>query len=156
MAERARSGKGRGKKASLNPDDSATSRDASKSDTESRRRLVNDVLETTGTFRSTLREQGCVCVALPPSFNPRLASQQGVFLLNGSEELTFEGSLLKMMGSSGHENWCRAFDIPADLLSEIEGRLFQMNIHEQSLFPDMAGLAGLIKQKIRLHFTSII
>jgi hypothetical protein len=85
-----------------------------------------------------------------------LASQQGIFLLNGSEGLPFESSLLTMMGPSGHEKWCRAFDIPESLLDEIEARLFQMNIHEQSLFPDMAGLAGLIKQKIRLHLTNII
>ena len=37
-------------------------------------------------------------------------------------------------------------------LDEIEERLFQMNIHEQALFPDMEGLAGLICQKLRLHW----
>ena len=47
----------------------------------------------------------------------------------------------------------QAFDIPVVLLPEIETRLFQMNIHEQSLFPDITGLAGLIKQRIRLHFS---
>ena len=93
---------------------------------------------------------------MPPSSNPRLASQQGLFLFNGAEHLVFEQSLVKMMGSSGHEKWCRAIDIPIGLLAEIETRLFQMNIHEQSLFPDVAGLAGLIKQGIRLHWSTIV
>ncbi len=35
--------------------------------------------------------------------------------------------------------WRRTFDIPVDLLPEIEERLFQMNVHEQSLFPDLEG-----------------
>lgn len=48
--------------------------------------------------------------------------------------------------------WCKTFDIPVHLIPEIEGRLFQMNIHEQSLFPDLEGLAGMIRQKIRLHW----
>jgi hypothetical protein len=59
-------------------------------------------------------------------------------------------SLSKMMEPCS--GWAKTFDIPIDLISEIEGRLFQMNIHEQSLFPDMEGLAGLIRQKIRLHW----
>ena len=45
----------------------------------------------------------------------------------------------------------QTFDIDGSALPEIEQRLFQMNIHEQSLFPDMEGLAGLIRQSIRLH-----
>jgi len=41
----------------------------------------------------------------------------------------------------------------ADAIPEIEDRLFQLNIHEQSLFPDMEGLSGLIRQRVRLHWT---
>jgi hypothetical protein len=37
-------------------------------------------------------------------------------------------------------------------IPEIEGKLFQRNIHEQSLFPDMEGIAGLIRQKSRLNW----
>ena len=61
-----------------------------------------------------------------------------------------------MMGGAGHGRWCKAIDIPVGLLLDIEARLFQMNIHEQSLFPDIAGVAGLIKQKIRLHLSMIV
>jgi hypothetical protein len=53
--------------------------------------------------------------------------------------------------ASGHD-WYRVYDIDAGAASDIEQKLFQMNIHEQSLFPDMEGLAGLIRQKMRLHW----
>lgn len=156
LAERKRSGRKRGGRVSLNPDDFASGRDVMKTDADTRRLLAEDVLAAHGTFRSELARQGCVCVAMPPSSNARLASQQGLFLFNGAERLVFEKSLATMMGSAGHEKWCKAFDIPVDLLPEIETRLFQMNIHEQSLFPDITGLVGLIKQRIRLHLSSII
>lgn len=155
-AERERSNRTHGGRASLNPDDSASDRDVMKREAETRRRIAEDVLAPTGTFRSELGKQGCVCVAMPPSSNPRLASQQGLFLLNGAQGLVFQQSLVKMMGSTGHGKWCKAFDIPVGLLPEIETRLFQMNIHEQSLFPDIAGLAGFIKQRIRLHWSEIV
>jgi hypothetical protein len=91
-------------------------------------------------------------VTSPPTFNPRLASQQGVFLINCAEDLSFERSLFKMMEPC--VNWYKNFDIDAGAVSipAIHNRLFQMNIHEQSLFPDIEGLAGLIRQKIRLHW----
>jgi hypothetical protein len=38
------------------------------------------------------------------------------------------------------------------VLSGIEEKLFQMNIHEMSLFPDMQGLAGFLRQKLRLYW----
>jgi hypothetical protein len=48
--------------------------------------------------------------------------------------------------------WCKTLDINIGAAYDIEQRLFQMNIHEQSLFPDMQGLAGLIDQRLRLHW----
>jgi len=33
-------------------------------------------------------------------------------------------------------NWHKTFDIDAGAISEADKRLFQMNIYEQSLFPD--------------------
>jgi hypothetical protein len=94
--------------------------------------------------------KGSVCAVAPPEWNPRLASQQGVFLLNCAEKLIFEDSLRKMMGDQ--EGWLKTVDIEHAAASEIEERLFQMNIHEQALFPDLEGLAGLIRQKLRLHW----
>jgi hypothetical protein len=67
-----------------------------------------------------------------------------VFLFNCAQLLTFKESLFKMMQPCS--GWCRTFDIADSAISEIEQRLFQMNIHEQSMFPDMEGLAGLIRQ----------
>ncbi len=86
------------------------------------------------------------------SFNYRLAQQQGLFLVNLSEAGLSE-SLSTMMSSSRKE-WFKVFDIDARAIPEIERKLFQMNIHEQSLFPDLEGLAGFIGQKIRLHWTA--
>ena len=74
-----------------------------------------------------------------------------MFLFNGAEGLTFNQSLFRMMAN--HEGaWCHLFQIPESELSEIERRLFQMNIHDLALFPDLEGLAGFINQKIRLHW----
>ena len=139
------------KPASLHPDDFATVGDSVDFETQSLRKLIAESMLATGTYRTELERQGCVAVALPPAFNPRLASQQGVFLLNCAEDLSFDESLNKMMAPSSAE-WCKRFDIAIDAVLEIEKRLFQMNIHEQTLFPDMEGLAGFIRQKIRLHW----
>jgi hypothetical protein len=129
--------------------DFATDGDVIRDDME-RRKLILEALSASGTRRRVQKEQGCVCPTLPPEFNPRLASQQGLFLLNCAEELSFKESLDQMMG--GQAGWVRTLDIQSALAEELEDRLFQMNIHEQSLFPDMEGLADMIRQKARLHW----
>ena len=149
--ESEQAGKSVSKPASLNPDDFFTVGDSVDSETHSLRRLIRESMQAAGTFRANLEQQGCIAVALPPTFNHRLASQQGVFLANCVEELKFTESLNKMMAQSNTE-WCRLFDISVGAVPDIEKRLFQMNIHEQTLFPDMEGLAGFIRQKIRLHW----
>ncbi len=139
------------KTASLHPDDFATVGDSVEIGTQALREDINESMRATGTYRAKLKRQGCVAVASPPAFNPRLASQQGVFLVNCAEDLSFGESLTKMMAPSSAE-WCKRFDIAIAAVLEIEQRLFQMNIHEQTLFPDMEGLAGFVRQKIRLHW----
>ena len=47
--------------------------------------------------------------------------------------------------------WYKRFRVPAAQLTKIEGKLFQYNIHDLSLFPDTEGLAGFVKQKLRLQ-----
>jgi hypothetical protein len=150
-ADEERRGVKRSHKVSLLSEDALTDRDVLISESAAMQQRNREVLTATGTFRSKLNKQGCVSVAFPPSFNPRLGSQQGLFLLNGAEELIFTDSLARMMKDD--HDWCKAFDIPVAVLPDIETRLFQMNIHELSLFPDMNGLAGLVNQKIRLHWT---
>ena len=92
---------------------------------------------------------------MQPPFNQRLASQRGVFLLNCAELRMLTKSLEVMMAPSD-EPWLRVFDISTRTIKDIEDieeRQFQLNIHKQSLFPDMAGLAGfIIKQKARLQW----
>lgn len=112
---------------------------------------VRRILSATGTLRAELLKLGCVSMALPSTLNPRLSNQQGLFLFNGAEDRLFADSLKAMMANE-KTNWYQAFDIPASLRSEIESRLYQMNIQEQSLFPDLEGLSGLIKQRIRMHW----
>ncbi|HBL27340.1 MAG TPA: hypothetical protein DD490_10950 [Acidobacteria bacterium] len=147
--------------ASPDPDDFQTQRDAVVAEAKNWGEIIEKALVGTGKFRGELNRQGCVFAALPAAANPRLVSQQGVFLFNCAEDLDFQASLTKMM--KGREArpgslrpavpaWCKTFDISVELIPEIEKRLFQMNIHEQSLFPDLEGLAGLIGQKIRLHW----
>jgi len=128
-----------------------TSREYTITETLGFQQRIAQSLSAGKTYGRELDLQGCVCVAQPPSFNPRLACQQGVFLFNCAQGLSFSESLIKMMGPCGDE-WCRSFDVSLDGASDIERRLFQRNIHEQSLFPDMQGLAGLIRQKARLHW----
>lgn len=136
--------------ATLHPATHTTPRDDMTTETQGLQELIAESLSAIGGRRYEQNRQGCVAAALPPAFNPRLASQQGLFLLNCAEDLSFKESLSKMMEPCS--GWCKTFDIPVGLIPEIENRLFQMNIHEQSLFPDMEGLAGLIRQKIRLQW----
>jgi len=50
----------------------------------------------------------------------------------------------------GCKGWCRRIRFTKEILPEVEDRLFQMNIHDLSLFPDIEGLAGFVRQKARL------
>lgn len=129
----------------------ATDSDVMRTEIEGLRKLIDESLAAQGSRRACLNKSGCVCVASPPAFNPRLAAQQGKFLLNCAEALSLNESLTRMM-SAAHASWCRTFDIAASAIPEIERQLFRRNIHEQSLFPDLSGLAGLIGQEIRLHW----
>jgi hypothetical protein len=129
----------------------ATARDSLQSDHLYQMKIVSKALAATGLRRRRFNESGFVALALPSIQNLRLSNQQGVFLFNGAEGLTFDQSLFKMMATY-ESPWCRLFQIPASELSEIERRLFQMNIHDLALFPDMEGLAGFINQKTRLHW----
>ena len=101
--------------------------------------------------RDVFNKLGFVAFALPPVENRRLSSQQGAFLFNGAERLTFRDSLFQMMKDYPGQ-WCRLFEIPASQRLEFERQLFQMNIHDLSLFPDIEGVAGFIRQKARLHW----
>jgi len=113
-------------------------------------RLVSNALSPCGIRREHFNQNGFVSIALPPVHNPRLSSQQGVFLFNGAEGLVFEESLDDMMSGVAPQ-WYKRFQVPKSALDEIERRLFQINIHELSLFPDITGLAGFVRRKLRLQ-----
>lgn len=135
----------------IKPEDFASTRDLIADYQERSAKLIQGSLSARGSQREVLNSKGCVCATLPSEFNPRLASQQGLFMINCAEELSFRESLTKMMKECS--GWERKFKIPIQEIPKIEERLFQMNIHEQALFPDLEGLAGFIVQKVRLHWS---
>jgi hypothetical protein len=112
---------------------------------------IRNALSPCGVRREHFNRAGFVSMALPPVQNVRLSAQQGVFLFSGAEDLKFEESLHRMMKGLDR-GWYRRLRVPASALCEVEKRLFQVNIHELSLFPDVEGLAGFVRQKIRLHW----
>lgn len=132
--------------------DFTTGRDSIADDQKRFSALIEGALSARGRQRAKLKERGCVCATLPSEFNPRLVNQQGLFLINCAEELRFRVSLTTMMGKH-HSRWKETFEIPVSLIPKIEEQLFRMNIHEQTLFPDLGGLAGFLDQKIRLHWS---
>lgn len=154
-----RKGSGRGTvcagvRRALLPGDGRTECDTLRWEGEYWGEALAKALSPSGSRRVRFNERGFVAFALPPVQNARLSSQQGAFLFSGADELTFEQSLFRMMSECDF-NWCRLFEISADARTEIERRLFQMNIHDLSLFPDMEGLAGFIRQKTRLHWVPV-
>jgi hypothetical protein len=129
----------------------ASDRDEVQRDRASSAKLISTVLTLPPDHRRLFGAEGFVAIAQPTIQNPRLSCQQGIFLLNGAERQSLQGSLFKMM-THRSDQWIKLFEIPRSVLPEIERRLFQMNVHELSLFPDLEGLAGFLRQKARLHW----
>jgi hypothetical protein len=113
--------------------------------------LIRNALYPCSTRRDYFNGAGFVAVALPTLHNARLTSQQGLFLFNGAQGLPFEASLELMM-QDVQQPWYKRFRVPEKALKGIEEQLFLLNIHDLSLFPDTQGLAGFVRQKIRLHW----
>lgn len=135
----------------LNPPGSWTAADRLREGDRFWQTAIEGALTARGVQRSVYERKGFVVFALPPVQNRRSSSQQGAFLLSGAEGITFQESLSKMMVDQRGE-WCKCFSIPDEVTQEFEENLFQMNIHDLSLFSDLEGLAGFIRQKIRLHW----
>jgi hypothetical protein len=140
----------RPKRVSVDPTFASTDSDVWQFEREYRRKMLLNALSPSKIRRQCYNRQGFAAIAAPTMQNPRLSSQQGVFLLNGAEGHSLRASLFTMM-STCKGPWYRCFEIPPDALPSIERKLFQMNIHELSLFPDMEGLARFLRQKARLH-----
>lgn len=149
--EAEREGKGEEpRQVSFDPDTFGTDRDFLMAETEGLLKLIVNSMTAEGKRRRLLNSTGAACATAPPAFNPRLASQQGLFLLNCAEQLNLGESLVKMMDN--RRVWQTTVDIPLAIAPKIEEKLFNMNIHDQSLFPDLEGLSGFIRQKIRLQW----
>lgn len=128
-----------------------TSREAWQLERGRRREMLSEALSPGSIRGRCFNDRGFVAIAGPTVQNARLSSQQGVFLLNGAERHSLRASLQTMIGVC-QGKWCRCFKVLPDALPSIERKLFQMNIHELSLFPDIEGLAGFLRQKVRLHW----
>jgi len=135
----------------LDPRFSLTDRDTYEGSHTAWRERTRVAVAPEDIVRSHFNDRGFVDLALPPVQNRRLSYQQGVFLVNGAEGLTFRDSLFAMMAGLG-DPWCKLYHVSSTALLEIEKKLFDMNIHELSMFPDGEGLAGFVRQKARLHF----
>ena len=137
--------------ASLDPRTAISDREVIEDEASNRHKMLNQTLSPNGILRDCFNKKGFVALALPPIQNRRLSSQQGAFLFTGSEDRTFHDSLELMM--KDHEGeWCRRIQIGKEVLVDAERHLVRMNVHHLSLFPDVEGLAGFIRQKTRLHW----
>jgi hypothetical protein len=132
----------------FNPTYFATQQDILHMEGEYSTNLLAKGLDPDPIRRGVFNKDGLVLSALPPVENRRLSSQQGTFLFNAAESLTFRKSLSKMM--RGRNGWYRRFEFVEDALVDAEARLFQMNINDLSLFPDIEGVAGYVRQNARL------
>jgi hypothetical protein len=136
---------------SLNPDFFSTDSDDWQFERQSQQKTLSNALSPHPIRRAYFNDQGFVSIAETTMHNPRLSSQQGVFLFNGAGSHSLRASLFTMMSKCKGE-WYKCFAVPANILPSIERKLFQMNIHELSLFPDIEGLAGFLRQRSRLHW----
>ena len=133
--------KRKGGRVSLRSEDLESSLQAAQREQAHLEELVRNALSPCGARREHYNRNGFVAVAQPTIQNSRLASQQGAFLFNGAESRSFEESLRLLMKGVG-ACWYKRFRVPA----------VEFNIHDLSLFPDTEGLAGFVKQKLRLQF----
>jgi hypothetical protein len=136
---------------SLSPVDAESLLQAVQREEAMRTKAIAAVLNPNGLLREYCNQNGFVTLAIPPVQNARLSSQQGVFLFNGAEHLTFEGSLELMM-EGVKADWYHRFRIPSRLAQDAEKQLLSYNIHDLSLFPDVEGLAGWVRQRLKLHW----
>ena len=92
---------------------------------------------------------GLVVSILPQFQVSRLSSQQGCFLFNCNAFMRFEDSLAEMM-TGAPSRWLVRIAFPSRLRAECLRRLMHFNIHPATLFPDLDGLAGLVRLKNKL------
>ena len=99
---------------------------------------------------SQYKDEGLVAELPPRWANSRMAFQQGTFLINCNHTLSFTKSLERMMSSASRspDLWVRKVVFPWPLREQIWRFLYDRNIHPFTLFPDLEGLAQLLKLKL--------
>jgi hypothetical protein len=88
----------------------------------------------------------------PKEAHERLAAQQATFLCPSTIRDTFEEALVRV---ALRENFpvsdiVRRATLTPQAVAVIVPRLFRMNIHEASLFPDVAGYALFVADNVRM------
>lgn len=91
---------------------------------------------------------GLVAPLLPRRDNARLNNQQGIFLAGFAKGLTFDNCLRNALPDDLHA--IRRVNFPASMAPELMRRMFFMNIHHSSLFPDVFGLSRFV------HMTQVL
>jgi len=86
----------------------------------------------------------------PMRLNPRLVSQQGVFLVPTDVKRPFMENVQGMFGSDDSPEGFRKAVVHVDhpLLEDVILRLHRMNISRATLFPDLDGFAASLENKI--------
>jgi hypothetical protein len=106
----------------------------------------------TGRLNTTFEDHpkaGFVAPLLPEFESQRLSSQQGLFLFNYNSNIPFQDSLSTML-AEGPKQMVRKIVFPSSLRCDLLKRLFNLNIHPVSMFPDLGGLASFISMKQEL------
>jgi FRG domain-containing protein len=107
-----------------------------------------------GIFKTIfLRQQGSGITMVAPlqpfRMNQRLVIQQGLFLVPGNPEVSFEQNLLAY-GSAQFQKHVHKITIPHAQRLEILGALNKMNINRASLFPGIDGFAQSLGTNIQI------
>jgi hypothetical protein len=101
------------------------------------------------------KDEGLVAELPPRWANSRMAFQQGTFLINCNHTLPFTESLERMMSgvSPSSDSWARKISFPWKLRETIWNFLYDRNIHPFTLFPDLDGLARLLRLKNHVQWS---
>jgi FRG domain len=114
----------------------------------------NESMGKRGVFKTVfLRQQGqsitMVAPLQPFRMNQRLVIQQGLFLVPGNPEVSFEQNLLAYEATQFQEHVHKII-VPRSKRHEILGALNKMNINRATLFPGIDGFAQSLGTNVQI------
>jgi hypothetical protein len=93
-------------------------------------------------FEWDSRRKPFVCMLEPPSLNPRIIAQVAAFTLSSEKAMPFDHFLME----HGLGHTLTKFVIPAEEVEHIRDQLDLVGVDERRLFPDLDGLASMIRR----------